>query len=129
MEISHLFVDLLLLHKRLPHDCSHTILVFGAGCAFVSVLLAILDLCTKYVRGTSFLGNEYPRWWSYFGVPIFWAIAAAITGMIGFSLDVIQPTIAGCIGVALSWNLLMTALTGKEETDLEDGEEADGAGP
>lgn len=66
---------------------------------------------SKYVTGNSLFRIDYELTsliWTAFS----WTLAAAITGFIGISLSVIQPNIAGCFGVSISWRVLLVVLTG-----------------
>lgn len=111
-------------------DTDLYILAFGVGCAIVSIVVAILDIAAKYIRGASIFRMEYEER-GHFKLVVAWAIAGLITGMVGVSLDILEPTLAGCIGVAISWSLLVTVFTGREidegpfspTQDTEPGEE------
>jgi uncharacterized membrane protein len=99
------------------------------GCFIVAIFIAILDIGIKYLSGGSLFNMAYEEQ-GYFLLTFWWAIASFVTGMIGVSLDILQPSIAGCIGVAVSWSLLVTVFTGKgvttppsPERDDEGGEE------
>jgi hypothetical protein len=107
-------------------DTDLYILVFGFGCLIVAFFIALLDVAVTYIRGSSLLGIERG-----YKVVFWWSIGAFITGMIGVSLDVLQPTIAACLVVAVSWLLLLSAIMGinpfspapSRERDAELGEE------
>ncbi|SRR5487761_85785 len=112
-----------------PEDTLFYVPVFGVGCAMVAALLVFLDRCYLKLKGVSLLfgertiGNIYCTFLS-------WVLAATITGTIGLWLGVLQPTIEGCVGAAVSWQALMTIFVGRPpeapsggETDEDGGEE------
>jgi hypothetical protein len=70
-----------------------------------------VEYANNYIRGSSLFAIDYERR-SIFKILCLWGIAAFATGVFGLSLDVLQPTVQGCIGVAVSWPLLLSVLTG-----------------
>jgi hypothetical protein len=114
-------IKLLLMKKSLGVcDSQAYILAFGIGCYVVAIFFMVLDLCNLHVRRRSFLTLRYEgyNWCILF---LTWPLAAAITGMLGLSLDILQPTVAGCIGAGLSWHFILAMVIGR----VSDGDEVD----
>jgi hypothetical protein len=88
-------------------------------------VLFILDIAAIYLGKESLFNIDYikrSRLW----VLLSWATISAMTGLIGISLTVLQPTIAAAIGVAVSWPLLVnTFLGGRSNMGKEGGDETE----
>jgi hypothetical protein len=103
---------LLFLKEPISHvDSDYYIVAFGAGCIITSFIVMLVEYANQYIRGSSLFALDYEGR-SFIWILCSWATAAFATGVFGLSLDVLQPTIQGCIGVAVSWPLLLSVLTG-----------------
>jgi hypothetical protein len=117
--------NLLLAKKEIgPLNSPYYVIVFGIGCGAMAFLFALLDLFYFHLRGSTFLGLQYGGWKTSIGF-IVWAGAAAIVGMLALSLDVLKPTIAGCIGAGVSWRVILAVLIGQYETPSTGTDEDD----
>jgi hypothetical protein len=92
-------------------DSDYYVVAFGIGCIVASFIVMAVEYANQYIRGSSLFALDYEGR-SQFMILCSWAIAAFATGVFGLSLDVLQPTVQGCIGVAVSWPLLLSVLTG-----------------
>ena len=92
-------------------DSDYYIVVFGVGCIATSFVVMAVEYSNRYIRGSSLFALDYESR-SFMWILCSWGTAAFATGVFGLSLDVLQPTVQGCIGVAVSWPLLLSVLTG-----------------
>src|SRR5258707_12633258 len=101
------------------------------GCGVIGPVFVLLELCSIKITESSLPGLEKKGLCLWSREVLAWITAAGITGIIGTSLAVLQPTIEGCVGAAASWQALTRIFMGREgapsgsDSDDEGGEEGD----
>lgn len=80
-------------------------LTFAMLAFVVGVLAVALDLCYSLISGTSFLRIKHG--WRTIVLAVAWPLGAAVFGWFGLALNILQPTLLGCIAAAIAWKLLI----------------------
>lgn len=104
------------------------LLVFGAGCAVMALLVLFLDICVFVVRGWSFPRYRHGIIRSVVAA-VLMPSAAGIVGMIGLAIDILQPSRSACIAVGIAWPSLMTVLMGVQDMAPDDPDQDDDPEP
>lgn len=71
----------------------------------VGVFFVVLDVCYYAVSGSSFLRLNHGRRTPF--LFLVWPLGAGFVAWFGLALNVLQPTLLGCIAAAGAWKLII----------------------
>ena len=109
-----------------PHASQFAGPSFALACCIFSFLLVMLDIWIFFIRERSMFQLEY-RLRHGLGLLVAFPVAASIVGLLGFFLDLLQPTRAAGIAVGVAWPVFLTAFFNtKEAMSLDEDTEAGG---
>ncbi|UIN38325.1 hypothetical protein [Methylobacterium oryzae] len=92
---------------------------FSLTCLSFGFLFVVLEFCVKYIRHRSIFKVAYgPR--GKPGLLLAVPLTAAIVGLLGFFLDLLQPTRAASVAVGIAWPAFLTAFFNTKEAEAGD---------
>lgn len=91
-------------------------LYFAATCAFLGLIVVILDWVIYSLQGKSLLKLKW-RWPGGLGLCLLWGVGAGLGGYIGAILSVVQLNIQSSMSVGVGWPALLPRFLQSFETE------------
>jgi hypothetical protein len=96
------------------------ILALALCSAMMGLIVVVLDWVVFKVRGKSALNLTYgPHFATTFRLLLLWGIGAGLGSILGFAMEILQPTRAACIGFGIAWPVVLPRIVDQVDREIE----------